>query len=362
MKNRLDPIRVIVVEDSPTVRTMIMAILQEHSDFQVIGTATNGEDAIRITHRMKPDIITMDVNMPKMDGLEATKRIMSEIPTPIVVVSASLMQSEVDLSFDALQAGALTAIKTPVVNDPKACQEFAQVVRTMANVPVVRRWDRNSNNGSKPKPVSVELTIPTLRRSQKQSIEVIGIASSTGGPGVLAAILKKLPEDFPIPILIVQHITQGFGTGFANWLDGEVALKARLAQYGDTPTPGTILLAPDDRHMQLNNLGLVELIVDQPYRGIRPSANYLFRSFARYYGPSAMGIVLTGMGDDGAAGLEEMHQTGSVNIAQEEKSCIVYGMPREAILRQAIDFVLTPDQIASMLAQLIYNNTKGAKE
>jgi two-component system chemotaxis response regulator CheB len=338
------------------VRNLVVSILQSAADLQVIGTASNGEDAVRITRRMRPDIITMDINMPQMDGLEATKQIMRETPTPIVVVSGGLMRSDTDLTFEALQAGALTAIRTPGLADPQACQELIRVVRTMANVPVVRRWDP-SRKRARPKNPK-DMTGPVLRRATAKEIQVIGIASSTGGPGFLASILRKLPPDYPIPILIVQHITQGFGVGLAEWLDNETALSVMVAKHGDTPNPGTVLIAPDDYHMQLNSSGGVELLRDEPYRGIRPSANYLFHSFARYYGPSAMGIILTGMGDDGVDGLNELHRVGGLTIAQDEQSCIVFGMPREAVLRKAVKYVFTPEQISNSILRLANHTGK----
>lgn len=346
------PIRVIVVDDSPTVRNLLVAILQNTGDIQVVGTATNGEDAVRITRRLKPDVITMDINMPRMGGLEATRQIMTEIPTPIVVVSGSMMLSEMDLAFEALQAGALTLVRTPGLNDPEMCEQIIQTVRLMADVPVVRRWEisRPRANGKPATPV-IPLPLPALSRDRR-GIEVIGIASSTGGPVTLANILRPLPANFPIPILVVQHVTVGFGAGLAEWLNGEIALPVSIALHGRPLQPGTVMLAPDDYHLQINLNGLIELIREPQYRGLRPSANYLFNSLANIYGRHAVGVILTGMGDDGVDGLDKLHRAGGLTIAQDEKSCVVYGMPRAAVERQAVDQVLPPDQIALSLIQL----------
>jgi two-component system chemotaxis response regulator CheB len=181
---------------------------------------------------------------------------------------------------------------------------------------------------------------------------VIGIASSTGGPAALAAVLRSLPADFLVPIVGVQHITRGFAGGLADWLSGETALRVGIAGHGDVPEPGTFLLAPDDYHMQINAWGIIELNKEAPFKGLRPSANHLFRSLAQNYGPRAVGVILTGMGDDGAEGMEELHNAGGLTLAQNEQSCVVYGMPREAVIRNAVDLVLSPSEMASLIGQL----------
>ena len=352
MKNRHGPVRVVVVEDSQTVRELLVAILQNAGDIQVVGTAANGEEAVRLAKRLHPNVITMDINMPGMNGLDATRQIMREAPTPIVVISGSLMRSDVDLAFEAMQAGALSAVRTPGLADPQTCDQVIQTVRLMSDVHVVRRW----NSTDTKKPASSLISVPNgvpLHMDGNQKIQVIGIASSTGGPAVLAAVLKPLPADFPVPILITQHITTGFGTGLAEWLDSQIALRVNLARHGDAIQPGVILLAPDDYHMQVNAHGLIELSRESQYHGLRPSANYMFNSLARSFGPTAIGIIMTGMGNDGVEGLKNLHQAGGLTIAQDEKSCVVYGMPHEAILNDAVDRVLTPEQISFILGQLV---------
>ncbi len=351
---RKHPIRVVVVDDSTTARELLVALLQSAEGIQVVGGAANGEEAIRLVKRLQPDVVTMDVVMPKMDGLEATRQIMREAPTPIVIVTATLMRDDIDLAFEALQAGALTALRKPGLADPETCQQIVRAVRLMADVPVVRRW------GDRPRVVSKHRAAQPAERTgralaQKKSwqhVQLIGIASSTGGPGALATAFKSLPADFPLPILVVQHVTRGFTIGLADWLNGETALQVGLAGHGETPRGGTILLAPDDYHMRVNGRGVVELSKETPYKGLRPSANYLFHSMARCYGSRAMGIVMTGMGDDGAEGIEALHKAGGITIAQDEKSCVVYGMPREAVMRNAVDQVLSLDQIAAALENL----------
>jgi two-component system chemotaxis response regulator CheB len=364
-----DPIRVVVVEDSPTARELLATLFQSAEGMEVVGVAPDGEEGVRLTKRLRPDVVTMDVRMPGMDGLEATRRIMHQAPTPIVIVTNSTMRADMDLTFEALQAGALTVVRKPGLADPETCDRVVQAVRLMSEVPVVHHWGRGrrrTKDTSRPseragmaaqsprkgavKPLSAGVW--DLSAEVRQRVQRIGIAASTGGPRTLAKILGSLPGDFRVPILVVQHITRGFAIGLAEWLDGMTAIRVRLAGHGESPRPGVALLAPDDYHMQVNDAGVVELSKKPPVKGVRPSADYLFRSLAYAYGPRTMGIVLTGMGDDGAEGLSILHDMGGLTVAQDEGSSIVYGMPREAVARKAVDRVLTPDQIARVLGQL----------
>jgi two-component system chemotaxis response regulator CheB len=343
-----DPIRVVVVDDSTTARELLVTLLQNADGIQVVGAASNGAQAIRLTKRLRPDVVTMDVFMPGMDGLAATRHIMREVPTPIVIVTATLMRDDMDLTFEALRAGALTALRKPGLADPETCAQVVQAVQLMADVPVVRRWDRDKRPSQRVQPVEP----PALSKDDSRRVQIVGIASSTGGPAALAAVLGPLTADFPAPILVVQHVTHGFTRGLADWLDGTTELRINLASHGEKPQRGTVLLAPEDYHMRVNTRGVVELCKEPPYKGLRPSANYLFHSLAQAYGSRALGIVLTGMGDDGAEGMEALYRAGGMTIAQDEASCVVYGMPREAIVRNAVDLVLSLNQIAVALSRL----------
>lgn len=336
-------IRVVVVDDSQTARELLVALYQS-AGLRVVGVGKTGEDALSLVVKHKPDVVSMDVIMPKMDGLEATRAIMREHPTPIVIVTASLMRSDTDVAFESLKAGALAAVQKPGIEDPVTCDKLIETVKLMATVPVIRRWsdDRNRHR---------EIFSSALSGSTK-GVRLIGIASSTGGPGVLAQILAPLPKTFPIPIMIVQHVTNGFAAGLAEWLNDQVQLDVALAGHGDIPKPGLALLPPDDYHVQVNQSGAVELSKAPPYKGLRPSANYLFNAMARFYGATGMGVILTGMGDDGAEGLEAMYKTGAITLAQDEDSCVVYGMPAEAVKRGAIKQTLTPDQIGQYLLNM----------
>ncbi len=374
-KTRPGPIRVVVVDDSPTARELLVAILQRAEGIQVVGVGRDGEEAVRLTRRLHPDVVTMDIRMPTMDGLEATRCIMRDVPTPIVIVTASLMRADMDLTFEALRAGALAVASKPGLTDPEACNKVIQIVRLMSEVPVVHHWGRSEQ---RPLAELESLSTPTrsilsnleepvvlppsIGANDQRCIQIIGIASSTGGPSALATVLESLPADFPVPILVIQHIAYGFVAGLAEWLDNRTPLRVSLAGHGDTPQPGTVLLAPDDYHVQINVQGIIELHKERPYKGLRPSANYLFHSLARAYGPRAMGIVLTGMGDDGAEGLESLRRAGGLTVAQAEQGCVVYGMPREAIARNAVDRVLALEQIASALDQMTRCREKVSNE
>jgi two-component system chemotaxis response regulator CheB len=253
------------------------------------------------------------------------------------------MRPDMDLTFNALQAGALTVVLKPGLADPETCNKVVQAVRLMAEVPVVDHWRRAEQRPPQETHSKAEI---------QRHVKMIGLASSTGGPAALATVLGLLPDDFPIPILVVQHVTRGFAVGLAEWLDSMTSLRVVLAGHGETPRPGTILVAPDDYHMRINKQGVVELCREPPYKAQRPSANYLFDSMAHAYGSETVGVVLTGIGDDGAEGLEALHQVGGLVIAQEEQSCVVYDMPQQAIARNIADRVLTPNQIAKTLDQL----------
>ncbi len=356
----LGDIRVIVVDDSPTARELLVAVLQVAEGIRVIGVGVSGADAVRLTRRMRPDVLLMDINMPQMDGLEATRQIMAEVPTPIVLITGTLMRSDLDLSFEAIRAGALTVLSKPGLDDSESCEQIVQSVRTMAGVPLVRRWTKSVNpekdfsSGSqvgRPQPKgSLPGSSLFLEEELRRPFRVIAIASSTGGPAVLATILRALPSDFPVPIMVVQHVTQGFASGLAEWLNSETKLQVQLAAHGAELRPGVALIAPDGYHMQVNFRGVVELSKEEPYRGLRPSANYLFHSLARVFGARAVGIILTGMGDDGAEGLVALHRSGGFTIAQDEQSCVIFSMPREAIIRDAIDVAMAPDEIAHLLS------------
>jgi two-component system chemotaxis response regulator CheB len=342
------PIRVLIAEDSPVARELLITILQSAGGIQVVGTARNGLEAVRLAKRLQPDVITMDVYMPELDGLEATRQIMREAPRPIVMVSANLNKRE-DLTFDALQAGALSVLPKPTLSDPpEVYQSLVTQLKLMAEVKVIRRWEVG-----KPAPKSAPLDHLPDAPGHRQKGRVVAMAASTGGPGILAEILRHLPADFPVPILVVQHITAGFSRGLAEWLNQQTALQVRLAASGDEPKAGEVLIAPDHYHLLINRLGLLTLSQSPPLHNQRPSADLLFHSVAEIYGARAVGVILTGMGSDGGEGLWAMRQAGAHTIAQDKATCVVFGMPAVAIQLGAAEQILPVSKIAAALIPLV---------
>jgi two-component system, chemotaxis family, protein-glutamate methylesterase/glutaminase len=342
------PIRVLVVDDTVVGRELLVAILQSTPGLQVVGVARNGQEAVRLALRLKPDIITMDVHMPEMDGYEATRQIMAENPRPIVMVTGSFAKDEHQLTFNALQAGALTIVEKPSLAATSERREhLVAQIKMMAEVKVVRRWARNGEG--KAKVVAIAAPPP----GKAAVLQLVAMAASTGGPGVLATILGRLPAGFGAPILLVQHVTKGFGEGFAHWLDQQTALKVCLGRHGYEPQPGDVVVGPDDYHMMVNDHGLIALTKAPPRFGIRPAADYLFHSVAETYGARAAGIILTGMGSDGADGLRAMREAGARTIAQDQYSCVVFGMPAVAIEAGAVEQILPADRIGQALANLL---------
>jgi len=354
------PIRVVIVDDSRAMTDLLTSILRAAGDIHVVGTAANGEEGVRLVQRLHPDLVTMDVYMPKMNGAEAVRAIMRTHPVPIIIVSNNHKPHTMDLAFQALRAGALTVVSKPVLNDPKTGENIIRTVRLMSRVPVIHHWGTvDKKPSAAPRKPAPPVKIFNSLQELKTAIRVIGIAASTGGPSTVAAVLKDLPADFPLPIALVQHFSPGFASGLTDWLGTQTSLRVDLAKHGEILEPGTVVMAPDDYHLQINRAGRIVLSKGPSYKGLRPSANPLFESLAMAYGPAALGIILTGMGDDGAEGLLKLHQAGGATIAQDEESCVVYGMPRAAVAGGAVDNSLTPEQIGFALGQIARKKPKG---
>ena len=344
-------IRVLIVEDSATARLLLTEILNSDPEIRVIGTAANGEEGVQQALFLKPDLITMDIRMPRMDGFEATRRIMETCPTPIVVVSASVESSDLHITFNAIQAGALEVIEKPAGvyhHDFEAIRErLITTVKLMAEVKVIRRRQRR---------LTETISTATLTPRSQRSIALLAIGASTGGPAALRTLLKTLPPDFQLPIVVVQHMSVGFLSGLVSWLQLESPLQLRVAEDGNRISPGEVYFAPDDYHLVFTSRDILGLNQVPPVSHVRPSATVLFNSIAKIYGAEAAALLLTGMGDDGAHGLKAIHDLGGLTMAQDEASCVVYGMPKVAVELGAADHILPVDRMVSTLLKALSTN------
>ncbi len=342
-------IRVLIVDDSPTLRYLIRAILESDPELQVVGEAYNGEHAVTLCHKLQPDIITMDVQMPKMNGFDAIRRIMAESPRPILVLTSTLSDEQLGISFKALEAGALMVVGKPhglPDTDPEAEQLILQV-KAMADVKVVRRRPWLQKETAAP---------PPGRQGPRPSpgmVRLIAIGASTGGPPALQAILSQLPADLAVPVAVVQHISPGFVEGLVRWLNGTTPLTVKVAEHGERLQPGIVYVAPDGQHLLVKQTGRVWLRDDPPVNGHRPSVTVLFESAAQSYRAAVVAVLLTGMGCDGAQGLKSLYDAGSCTIAQDQATCVVFGMPKEAIALGAATEILALQQIGGRLVELV---------
>ncbi|WP_320150853.1 chemotaxis-specific protein-glutamate methyltransferase CheB [uncultured Tolumonas sp.] len=335
-------IRVLIVDDSATAAHLLSRLFSSDPEFSVVGIASNGNDAINMAAKLKPDIISMDVIMPDMDGFEVTRKIMSTQPTPIVIVSSD----QVSMSFRALEAGALAAIAKPQLDNQAALNslrdELLFTFRAMAEVKLVRRTQRTNNSVA---------TQPQIAKPSQAKIVVIG--ASTGGPQALQEILKDLPSTFPLPIVIVQHISTGFTDGLVRWLSQSCVLPIHVVTENQLLQGGHVYIAPEEKHLEITKDKRLKLGTSDKEHGVCPSVSHFFRSVAQTYHSSVIGILLSGMGRDGAAELKLLRDLGATTIAQDQESSVVHGMPGEAIRLGGASHILPASAIASTLCSLI---------
>jgi two-component system chemotaxis response regulator CheB len=346
-------IRVLIVDDSASIRMVLERIFNDDPACQVVGTASNGDEALSAVQRLAPDVVTMDIYMPGMDGLEATRRIMETHPTPIVIVSGNLDAEEVLSSFRAMEAGALLAMPKPRgAAYPGHEADIALLlgkVKLMAGVKVVRRWPRGEKKTS-------ATSCPVTSIQAKAVPLIVALGASTGGPVVINTILSSLPPDFSLPFLVVQHMAPGFTDGFVDWLKISSRLPVQIAHHDEQIRPGNVYVATDGLHLEAAIGGRIRLSGNNPENGQRPSVSALFRSVAEVYGNKAVAVLLTGMGDDGAREMKLLKDRGAVTMAQDRESSVIFGMPGEAVKLGAADYVLPPDRIVATLEQLAKAN------
>ena len=345
-------IRVLIVEDSIIFVTLLKAILSKDNQIEICGVVRNGATAVDFVKEIRPDVITMDINMPVMNGYDATRIIMHIAPVPIIILSANIDENDVNDTFKALEAGAVSVIEKPsdIENSdfPNYEKRLIQLVKLMSEVKVVTRISHLQKD---------KRIIPTYHYAEPSlnNIDVVGIGASTGGPLVLEKILSGIPKNFLFPILIVQHITKGFTKGLVDWLNHTSSIPVKLAENNEPVRNGICYIAPDDMHIGINK-GIITLYNDPPLYNMRPAVGFLFSKLAEHYGNKALGILLTGMGKDGSEELKTLRTTGALTIAQDEESCVIFGMPGEAVKLNGATYIMNPEKIIQFLGDM--NNIK----
>jgi two-component system chemotaxis response regulator CheB len=337
-------IRVLVVDDSAFVRQALARMLGKEPDIEIVGTAVDGQDGYEKALALRPDVITLDVKMPRMGGLEALSRIMADCPTPVLLLS-SLTSEGGDVTLRGLELGAMDFVDKSSVqghmNLLSLAEELQQKVRALASVPRGRLGQRAAEKTA---------AVPAAMVARRTALaEVVVIGTSTGGPPALQALVPRFPEGLGSAILIVQHMPVGFTRSLAERLDSRSVLRVREAQDGELVLPGVVLIAPAGVHMKVKRRGLqVKVWLDEEPRGAlhRPSVDVLMASVAKVYGTKTLGVVLTGMGSDGVEGLRAIRHAGGRTIAESEESCVIYGMPKAAVEAGVVDQVVALPRMA----------------
>lgn len=346
-------IRVLVVEDSMTVRRRLCEALSADPEVDVVGEADDGKRGIELCRKLRPDVITLDMMLPVMSGLAATEYIMAHCPTPILVVSSSVNRGELFKTYDALAAGAVDVLEKPSGHEPAGVweQKFVATVKLVSRIRVITHPRARLAAIGRPWRDQSPLAAKGLPAGERY--DVVAVGTSTGGPGAIVEVLRALPRDFRLPVLLVLHLSEPFAAAFADWLDGQTERSVAFAQDGEamSSTAGRVIVAPPDRHLLVRD-GRLCLTREAERHSCRPSVDVLFESVAREYGAAAAACLLTGMGRDGASGLLAIRHAGGLTIAQDEATSVVYGMPREAVLLGAATRVLPLGDIGPALAAL----------
>lgn len=351
------PIRVFLVDDSPLALVLLKRLLATSPEVEVVGAARSGLEALAAFAKTKPDVICTDYLMPELDGLGLIEKTMERYPRPILVISSAVDSSASSAAFPLLAAGAVDVLAKPRATDPfeETAALLVKKIKLLSGVAVISRrapstsateliTRTNTGNGhSSP--------VPPALKAGKMSIVCIG--ASTGGPQVLDTILGALPANYPYPVVCVQHISRGFLTGLVEWLNSRCKLRVKIAEQGETPQVGTIYFPMEETHLEVDKRGKLIASSGPPVDGHRPSVTVTFESVARYYGAGAVGVLLTGMGSDGAAGMAAIANSGGTTVAQSGDTCVVFGMPQQAIARGAAQHVLAPQAIAQFLTKAV---------
>jgi two-component system chemotaxis response regulator CheB len=350
------PVSVLLVDDSLIALTILSRMLSTSPEIQVVGKARSGREALELIPRLQPTVICTDLHMPDMDGLELTKEIMGRFPRPILIVSAAVHPEDAQNVFRLLEAGAIDVLPKPrgglAADEQRVTQELIRKIKIIAGVVALTR--RRKVVPGPAQPQDGHSSPPESLRPR-----IVAMGASTGGPQALQTILGQLPADFPAPILCVQHISDGFLGGLVDWLATHCAMSVRIAQSWEQPLPGTIYFPQEGAHLEIDKGGKLLCSHTAPVDGHRPSVTVTFKSVADYSGDRAIGVILTGMGSDGAQGMQAIFEAGGITIAQNEESSVVFGMPKQAIALGAVKYVLPVSKIASMLPELLVASRRG---
>ncbi|HWR39773.1 MAG TPA: chemotaxis-specific protein-glutamate methyltransferase CheB [Patescibacteria group bacterium] len=332
-------IRVLVADDCPLARDLLRELLGDDDEVRIVGEAANGEEAVQLVLKLRPDLVIMDIEMPVMSGLEAIEVIMREQPTPIMVITS---HADARLAYEAVGRGALEVVPKPVI-DITQRRHWLHRIKLLAGVAVIRHITGHRLHKS----YSTELSPPPEHCRQ-----AVAIAASLGGARVLETILSQLPADFPAPIVVAQHIANGFAEALAEWLDQKTALTVRLATQREPLLPGRVLIAPPEYTLKVDSEGRIEISPIISGDIYHPSADALLMSVARVYRQGSVGVILTGMGQDGVKGMQQIKEAGGVTIAQNEETSLIYNMPRLVVEQGWADFVVAAGEIATTLARV----------
>jgi two-component system, chemotaxis family, protein-glutamate methylesterase/glutaminase len=349
--------RILIADDSAVVRHVVRDLL-ESAGIIVAGEAKDGREAVDLARRLSPDLVILDIMMPHVSGVEAVTHIMDEAPTRVLILSNLARNDDVGLCLDALRAGALDVMAKPVALSASVPKDFEKDLLGRVRLLCGMRVPQVARSRNRTPIEAVPAVVPFQPLETLLPIRCIAIGASTGGPRVLAQLLRELPKDLPSGLLIVQHIAQGFEQGLAEWLNATSSISVRLAQPGDRVEPARALLAPTGKHLVMRH-GVLALVDEPPMHGCRPSADLLFRSVAYTFRSGAIGVVLSGMGVDGADGARVMKERGAEILVQSEDSCAIWGMPRATFELGVADKAVHPDQLAKEIVKRVQQRKRG---
>lgn len=348
-------IKVLIAENSSVAAKVLVDIMKKDPDIVIVGMARDGKEAIELTGKLKPDIITMDIDLPVIDGLEATKQIMAYQPTPILILNSAGFKERLSTVFKAISYGALEIWEKEFIQEDldRISDDLISKLKFLAAIKVIHHPLAKLESIKK----TVQAAYPWTETDKIGGIKfkdrAVAVVTSTGGPGALLRILRVLPKSLPCPIFIVQHISPGFNEGLVEWLNNECEIQVKIPEDKEVIKPAFVYVAPERVHMRVNLEYLIRLSDEPPYNGHKPSGDILFESVGRVYKRGAIGVILTGMGNDGAKGIKMIKENNGSTIAQDEKSSIVFGMPKAAIDMNVIDKVLPIEGIPLEIVRLL---------